>query len=144
MTLPEKIYDVLGGKPVFQRKIRDIDEFREFIRKGFPRKALSSVTVEYHLSAEDITHSLGISQATLTRRKKQHRLLSNESDGLFRIAWIGSLAETIFGDNEKAARWLHKPNRALGNRVPLSMLDTVIGFQEVKTILGRIEYGVYS
>jgi len=144
MTLSEKIYTVLGGRPVFQRKIHEIDEFQAYIRDGFTLRALASVTQEFDLSQEDLLKPLGVSKATLTRRKKQVRLQSNESDGLFRIAWIGALAETVFGDKEKATRWLHKPNRALSGRTPLSLLDTTIGFQEVKTTLGRIEHGVYS
>ncbi|MCC6587803.1 MAG: DUF2384 domain-containing protein [Bryobacterales bacterium] len=37
-----------------------------------------------------------------------------------------------------AQRWLERPNRALGSRTPLSMLDTKVGAETVETVLGRI------
>jgi len=53
-------------------------------------------------------------------------------------------AEEVLGTAEKAARWLKKPNRALGGAVPLAQLDTDIGARQVEEILGRIEHGLYS
>jgi putative toxin-antitoxin system antitoxin component (TIGR02293 family) len=48
------------------------------------------------------------------------------------------------GSEEKAARWLHTPNRALGGNLPLELLDTDLGSRQVEEVLGRIEHGVYS
>ena len=53
-------------------------------------------------------------------------------------------AEEVFGNPEKAHRWLRKPNRALGGRVPVDLVASENGTRDVETILGRIEYGVYS
>jgi uncharacterized protein (DUF2384 family) len=36
-----------------------------------------------------------------------------------------------------------KPNKALGMKVPLEIMDTLYGMEEVKKELGRIEYGVF-
>jgi putative toxin-antitoxin system antitoxin component (TIGR02293 family) len=47
-------------------------------------------------------------------------------------------------DEHKAMHWLTTPNRALGGVVPMALLDSPEGKEEVLTILGRIEYGVYS
>ena len=55
-----------------------------------------------------------------------------------------SRVEEVFGNREKAGRWLRKPNRALGGRVPIDLIASAEGADEVETILGRIEYGVYS
>ncbi|MGH7857479.1 MAG: antitoxin Xre/MbcA/ParS toxin-binding domain-containing protein, partial [Candidatus Binatia bacterium] len=63
---------------------------------------------------------------------------------LYRLARVGAMAVRVLGSEEKAGRWLHRPNRALGNESPLSLLDTAIGAREVEDLLGRIEHGVVS
>ena len=50
----------------------------------------------------------------------------------------------VLEDEHKATHWLTTPNRALDGVVPMTLLDTPEGKEEVLTILGRIEYGVYS
>jgi len=50
----------------------------------------------------------------------------------------------VLGEREKALRWLDTPNRALGGRRPLDLLDDGLGAKQVEKILGRIETGVYS
>jgi putative toxin-antitoxin system antitoxin component (TIGR02293 family) len=60
------------------------------------------------------------------------------------VARIVALAEESLGSREKAARWLKRPNRALGNAIPLAHLDTDPGVRQVEDLLGRISHGVYS
>lgn len=50
----------------------------------------------------------------------------------------------ILGSQEEASRWLQTPNRALGGRTPMDLLDTEPGNRQVEDVLGRIEHGVYS
>ena len=45
---------------------------------------------------------------------------------------------------EKARRWFHRPNRALGNVLPLNLLATDAGIEQIETVLGRLEHGLYS
>ncbi len=53
-------------------------------------------------------------------------------------------AEEVFGDSEKALRWLRRPNAALGNVTPIELLETPDGIQRVDMVLGRIEHGIFS
>jgi uncharacterized protein (DUF2384 family) len=39
---------------------------------------------------------------------------------------------------------LQKPVRALGGKKPFDLLHTSFGREEVRNLLGRIDYGVYS
>lgn len=57
---------------------------------------------------------------------------------------IEARAAEVFGDPVKAAAWLDRPNRVLSGVTPRSLLLTPEGTQQVLTILGRIEHGVYS
>lgn len=50
----------------------------------------------------------------------------------------------IFGDEASAAEWLTTRIVALGGQTPIDTLMRVDGEEEVLTILGRIEHGVFS
>lgn len=50
----------------------------------------------------------------------------------------------VFGDEKKFRRWLCSKIQALGNRRPIDVLRETGGKEQVLTILGRIEHGVYS
>ena len=55
-----------------------------------------------------------------------------ESDKVVRIARITALAEKVFGNEEKAFRWLRKPKRRFASRTPLEVLATEAGAQLVE------------
>src|SRR5260370_993058 len=72
------------------------------------------------------------------------RLTPEQSDIVVRTASALAKAINVLGDKKKAVHWLTTPNRALGDEVPLTLLDTSAGIQEVESVLDRVEYGVYS
>jgi len=80
---------------------------------------------------------------TLARRKAAGRLDPHESERVVRLAEVAAWAGEIFGE-EGARQWLEEPNRALGGATPMTMLDTDVGADAVRDVLGRIEYGVFS
>lgn len=136
--------DVLGGERTLKRRIDSPKNWIEVIRAGLPYPSLESVMHTLALSREEASSLLSVPLRTLVRRKKEHRLRADESDRLFRVANVAAHAIDVFGSREKAARWLRRPNRALGGAVPLTLLDTAAGATQVDQILGRIEHGVYS
>jgi len=71
-------------------------------------------------------------------------LTAEESDRSLRLARIVALTTDTLGDSRKAFSWLQTPNRALDGQRPLDLLDTDAGTHSVETVLGRIEYGLYS
>jgi putative toxin-antitoxin system antitoxin component (TIGR02293 family) len=85
---------------------------------------------------------LGISERTLQRKHLlSARLSPAVSDRLARIGRIYALAVEVFGDSGKAAEWLKRPSRALGKELPLTLLDTDAGAQQVERELRHIEHG---
>ena len=52
-------------------------------------------------------------------------------------------ATEIFGSKGDALAWLNQPAIALGQRSPVSLLDTERGRQVVSNLLTQPEYGVY-
>lgn len=85
---------------------------------------------------------LGVSERT-AQRKRAHaaRLSPAASDRLSRIGRIYALAQEVLGDGRKAAQWLKRPSRALGQEAPLKLLDTDAGTQQVERELHQIQYG---
>jgi putative toxin-antitoxin system antitoxin component (TIGR02293 family) len=49
----------------------------------------------------------------------------------------------VFGTREKALRWLRAPVRSLGDKTPISLLNTAEGLARVQDTLGRVEHGVW-
>ncbi|MBV8427735.1 MAG: DUF2384 domain-containing protein [Hyphomicrobiales bacterium] len=54
---------------------------------------------------------------------------------------IEKLANEIFGEKEKAARWLRQPLSLLGGASPLDLAETQAGYIAVENILARIAWG---
>jgi putative toxin-antitoxin system antitoxin component (TIGR02293 family) len=52
------------------------------------------------------------------------RLTVEESDRLFRVAHIMAMAQTLFGDDEKAKHWLSKSKDRFSGKSPIAMLST--------------------
>jgi putative toxin-antitoxin system antitoxin component (TIGR02293 family) len=145
MTLdPERLIETLGGRRALQRRVRTVDELLERLREGLPYASLEAVATRFEFSQNEIAGVLALPPRTLARRKAGRRLRADESDRLFRLGRVAALAEEVLGSREKAARWLHHPNRALGGQLPLAQLDSDLGARQVEALLLRIAHGVYS
>ena len=53
-------------------------------------------------------------------------------------------AQEVFGTRHKALAWLSSPCYDFGGKLPVELLATGEGIEQVMDALGRIEYGVYS
>jgi putative toxin-antitoxin system antitoxin component (TIGR02293 family) len=99
--------------------------------------------LEPSFTREEI-ETIVVAKRTLARRiAKKERLTVGETDRALRLARIGAQAESVFGDHEKAARWLRKPSRALSGQTPIVMLRTETGAQLVNELLGQIAHGLF-
>jgi putative toxin-antitoxin system antitoxin component (TIGR02293 family) len=116
----------------------------EQIRAGLSFRAVRNLQKALDLPMERIASVLGMSRATLHRRKLQGTIDREESEKLVRYQNLLKKAEEVFGDAENAREWLTHPQRGLGNAVPLEFAKSEVGAREVENLLGRIEYGVYS
>jgi putative toxin-antitoxin system antitoxin component (TIGR02293 family) len=82
---------------------------------------------------------------TLSRRREQaERLSPVESDRVLRLQRIADLADRVFGNHEKAQRWLRKESRALENARPIDLLRSETGAHIVEQELHRIDYGMFA
>ena len=112
------------------------------VRKGLPSERLSRIARLLAVDRALLLEVLGISKRTLQRKHAASaRLSPAASDRLSRIDRIYTLALEVFGDREKAADWLKRPSRALGKELPLKLLDTDAGTQQVERELRQIQHG---
>jgi len=113
------------------------------IRHGFDYSEIRTVQQEYQMPDKSFAHLIGISDKTLLRIKKDHAKLSSMSgDRLYRLKKVWDLANKVLGTQENALPWLRRSQPGLGNQVPLEILDTEPGYEQVQTLLNRIEFGV--
>jgi uncharacterized protein (DUF2384 family) len=49
--------------------------------------------------------------------------------------------EVFNKEEDKFQRWMNKPNDSLDKNTPESLLDSIVGIQEVRNCLNRIEFG---
>ncbi len=144
MALALSVEDLLGGKNVLPAKPRTPLQWVSLIRHGIPSAAVDSLATTLAISQAELATALAIPDRTLTRRKKEGTLNSEESAKLLRLARVVKRADEVFGAIELALDWLKSPNAALSGTTPLSLLDTDIGTESVLDTLGRIEYGVFA
>ena len=65
------------------------------------------------------------------------------ADLISRTAHITAFAEYVLENVDSAHRWLREPQRGLGGAVPIELLATQEGCDQVENLLGCIEYGLY-
>jgi putative toxin-antitoxin system antitoxin component (TIGR02293 family) len=116
----------------------------EAVEAGLPVEELEVLRAGLDLPLEQLASRLGISKATLHRRKRTGRLEPEESGRVLRLARLTGRAVEVLESKDNARAWLSSPQMGLGGAVPLDYAETEIGAREVEDLLGRIEYGVYS
>lgn len=116
------------------------------VKAGLPLAEFDALRELLGLTVEGLADKIGISTATLSRRRQSGRPLdAGHSDRLVRFARLFRLATELHDGDEEAARdWLRKPARALDGETPLDHADTEAGAREVENLIGRLEHGVYT
>jgi uncharacterized protein (DUF2384 family) len=76
--------------------------------------------------------------------KRKENPLPNDVDiklNLLQEELIDYGIEVFNKEEDKFQRWMKKPTNSLGNNSPESILDSIVGIQEVRNCLNRIEFG---
>ena len=127
-----------------EANIRSDLDWVKAVQSGLPVTSVDTAIDELGFSPAEID-TLVLPRRTLAARRAKHQPLTrDESVRLARIARVALKAVETFGESDKAHRWLRRPNRALRNHTPLSLLDTDDGARLVEVVLGRLAYGLFS
>jgi putative toxin-antitoxin system antitoxin component (TIGR02293 family) len=120
-------------------------QWEKTIRDGVPVQSAAALKELIAVPDALLAELLGISEKTLSRaRSSKGRLDPVASDRLFRVARIVALAIEVLETEQAALHWLKRPQIGLGVRVPLALLTTDAGCDQVEKLLLRIEHGVYA
>lgn len=112
---------------------------------GLPWSAVEMFLKQTGFTQQELAQAIATPERTLARRKEAGKLNLVESERLLRLAEIFQGATDLFEGNTTAARkWLQSPERGLGNVSPMDYAVTDIGAREVRNLIGRLEYGVFS
>ena len=120
-----------------------LEELRQAVRQGVPRKFVDELAETLGMQTNALAPLLRTSDRTLRRYSPGQILPSDVSEKALQIARVLERAIEVLGTKENAVGWLANKNGALG-AIPLELLDTAFGAEQVLQILGRIEHGVYS
>jgi putative toxin-antitoxin system antitoxin component (TIGR02293 family) len=112
------------------------------VSEGLAPHVLTTIQTRLALSDAELAHAVMMARRTLTRRRKQARLLPDESERAYRLARLTEIAAKTLGGIEEARHWMKEPNFALGGQPPLSLVCTEPGALLVERLLGQIEHGI--
>jgi putative toxin-antitoxin system antitoxin component (TIGR02293 family) len=129
-----RVVDLFGGVEVLGEYLQSNLDLVRATREGLPAGA--AVRLSQLISGIDVV-ATRLADPT-------GRLTPEQSDVVVRTATVLARAIDVLRDKKKAVHWLTTSNRALGGEIPITLLDTSAGVHEIETLLGRIEYGVYS
>jgi putative toxin-antitoxin system antitoxin component (TIGR02293 family) len=141
-TYAESLATMLGRS---RSEVRETGKWHEHILEGLSFDAVENVKARASLNDADIARLLGMGAATLRRaRAAGSRLDAAAGDRLYRLSKIIAIAEEVLEGTDNAMSWMKRPQPGLGGEVPLELLVTQAGADDVETLLRRIDYGVYA
>ena len=111
------------------------------INEGLPVGAVDAFARRAGL--DPVTRHRIVGKATLARRRTRDEPLSREEGArLARAAKVWALAEDVWGGDEEARAFLHRPHPMLEDRRPIDVtLDNEFGAALVEGILMRLRFG---
>jgi len=135
--IPDGIDQLIGEKPASDFNLAEI------VEHGLPVGSLTLLK-NHGLTFTEVSEIV-ISPRTLKHRKARgERLSDDETDRMVRVARIIALANSVFGNPQKALKWLRTESDRMGGRRPLSMLRTDAGGRLVESRLWQIDEGMFA
>jgi putative toxin-antitoxin system antitoxin component (TIGR02293 family) len=136
-------------KPVVRNIIGNIEKWTvdkkiAVIESGVSKLEFEALKKEMGLDYETLSHILSVTKATLHNKKGNGKFNAMVSERLLMFVEIYVYGIEVFGSKEKFSHWISNPIRSTGGIAPMKLLYTFYCMEEVKRIIGRIDYGVYS
>jgi putative toxin-antitoxin system antitoxin component (TIGR02293 family) len=129
------------GRKLGVSHLRSDRDLASLVQKRLSPTAISSLLRSGLSDAE--VYQLIVPRRTLAHRiAKRQSLSREESDKAVRVARTTALAEQVFGEPERAWRWLRKPKRQLDAKSPIEMLATEAGARLVDELIIQIDEGL--
>jgi putative toxin-antitoxin system antitoxin component (TIGR02293 family) len=144
MPTPEPVvatvYRKLGGRQVLGEEVTSDADLARLVHRRIPLRVLAYIK-RSGFSDREIWQFIIPERTQRHRKAKRQPLTIEESDRLVRLTRIQALAEDVFGDAEKANRWLREGLGILGGKSPLEGAQTDSGARVIEQILAKIDWG---
>jgi putative toxin-antitoxin system antitoxin component (TIGR02293 family) len=118
-------------------------DWRE-VERGLPISKLEEFSAYSGFALKDLLEVVIPARTLKHRRQRNEPLSMDESDRLARVARLYELGVKIFGNPDKARRWLSKPKDRFDGRSPLAMMRTGLGGSAVEEMLYQIDEGMFA
>jgi putative toxin-antitoxin system antitoxin component (TIGR02293 family) len=136
----ERVFRKLGGRRMLGIQVSSEADLARLVQRGIRLSVLGCVE-RAGFSRQEIEGFI-IPARTLRHRKARGEPLTiDESDRVVRLMRVQAQAEDVFGDIEKANRWLREPLGVLDHKSPLELAQTEAGGRLVEQILAKIDWG---
>jgi len=129
-----------------QKPVRHLTAFEKMhiVRDGVSKKDLELLKGKAQLDYTTLAKALSVTRATLINKKRTEKFNSGLSEKIIAMTDLYSYGFEVFEDESLFNQWMAKPNKALGGQAPYDLIDNQFGREEVKSLIGRIDYGIYS
>jgi putative toxin-antitoxin system antitoxin component (TIGR02293 family) len=117
---------------------------RKQVEQGLPLVVLEEFAKSSGISMKELLEIVIPLRTLKHRRERKESLSLDESDRLARVARLYELGVKVFGDPNKARRWLTKPKDRFHGRSPLAVMRTELGGRDVEEMLFQIDEGVFA
>jgi putative toxin-antitoxin system antitoxin component (TIGR02293 family) len=119
-------------------------EKMHIVRDGVSKNDLELLKRKTALDYTMLAKALSVTRATLINKKKNEKFNAGLSEKILGMADLYSYGFEVFEDEDRFNQWMSKPNKALNGKAPYDLIDNQFGREEVKNLIGRIDYGIYS
>jgi putative toxin-antitoxin system antitoxin component (TIGR02293 family) len=119
-------------------------EKMHIVRDGVSKKDLELLKSKAELDYTMLAKALSVTRATLINKKRTQKFNSSLSEKILGMADLYSYGFEVFEDEARFNQWMARPNKALGGQAPYDLIDNQFGREEVKNLIGRIYYVIYS
>lgn len=114
------------------------------IKEGISKEDLENLKEKAGFDYTQLSKVLSVARATLINKKGNDKFDIGLSEKIVSVADIYSYGYEVFEDESRFNNWIFRSNLALGGQSPYDLLDNQYGREEIKNLIGRIDYGVYS
>lgn len=119
-------------------------EKMELLDQGIKKSDIEQFKMKAQLDYDKLAQALAVTRATLINKKKDEVYSENVSEKIVALSDLYSFGYEVFENVENFNAWLFVPNQALGGKKPFDIIDNQFGRDEIRNLIGRIEYGIYS
>src|SRR5258708_39388741 len=138
MPIIEAIYEKLGGRRVLGADVASEADLARVVSRRIPLKALVGFRNSGFSEAE-ISDFIIPARTRRHRQRRREPLNIDESDRLVRLTRVQALAEDVFGDPEKANRWLREGLGILDGKTALEVAETQPGPPVIRQTRAHID-----